>query len=70
MPIAAGSIIASHVNDGGFWIIAKYFNMTVKQTLQTWTVLETVLSVVSFAVAARCSRYSLDGLPSLDNRQT
>ncbi|GGK67329.1 GntP family permease [Nocardia camponoti] len=52
MSIAAGSIILSHVNDGGFWIIAKYFNMTVKQTLQTWTVLETILSVVSFAVAA------------------
>ncbi|MGV0744060.1 GntP family permease [Mycolicibacterium sp. XJ870] len=52
MAIAAGSIILSHVNDGGFWIISKYFNMTVKQTLQTWTVLETVLSVVSFAVAA------------------
>jgi gluconate:H+ symporter, GntP family len=52
MSIAAGSIILSHVNDGGFWIISKYFNMTVKQTLQTWTVLETVLSVVSFAVAA------------------
>lgn len=52
MSIAAGSIILSHVNDGGFWIIAKFFNMTVKQTLQTWTVLETVLSVVSFAVAA------------------
>lgn len=52
MAIAAGSIIASHVNDGGFWIIAKYFNMTVKQTLMTWTVLETILSVVSFAVAA------------------
>ncbi|WP_327114855.1 GntP family permease [Nocardia sp. NBC_01730] len=52
MAIAAGSIILSHVNDGGFWIIAKYFNLTVKQTLQSWTVLETVLSVVSFAVAA------------------
>ncbi|MEV0550909.1 gluconate:H+ symporter [Nocardia salmonicida] len=52
MAIAAGSIVLSHVNDGGFWIIAKYFNMTVKQTLQTWTVLETILSVVSFAVAA------------------
>ncbi|NNH75303.1 GntP family permease [Nocardia uniformis] len=52
MAIAAGSIILSHVNDGGFWIIAKYFNLTVKQTLQTWTVLETVLSVVSFVVAA------------------
>ncbi|WP_067570977.1 GntP family permease [Nocardia acidivorans] len=52
MAIAAGSIILSHVNDGGFWIISKYFNMTVKQTLQTWTVLETILSVVGFAVAA------------------
>jgi GntP family gluconate:H+ symporter len=52
MAIAAGSIILSHVNDGGFWIISKFFNLTVKQTLQTWTVLETVLSVVSFAVAA------------------
>lgn len=51
MAIAAGSIILSHVNDGGFWIISKYFNLTVKQTLQTWTVLETILSVVSFAVA-------------------
>ncbi|MET9491327.1 gluconate:H+ symporter [Nocardia sp. NPDC006630] len=52
MSIAAGSIVLSHVNDGGFWIISKFFNLTVKQTLQTWTVLETVLSVVSFAVAA------------------
>jgi GntP family gluconate:H+ symporter len=49
--ISAGSIIASHVNDGGFWIIAKYFNMSVKDTLKTWTVLETILSVVGFAMA-------------------
>jgi gluconate:H+ symporter, GntP family len=52
MAIAAGSIVLSHVNDGGFWIISKFFNLTVKQTLQTWTVLETILSVVSFTVAA------------------
>jgi len=50
--ISAGSIIASHVNDGGFWIVAKYFNMSVKETLKTWTVLETVLSVVGFGMAA------------------
>ncbi|MFQ1000766.1 GntP family permease [Modestobacter sp. SSW1-42] len=49
--ISAGSIIASHVNDGGFWIVAKYFNMSVKDTLKTWTVLETILSVVGFAMA-------------------
>ncbi|MFJ4657516.1 GntP family permease [Nocardia sp. NPDC088792] len=52
MAIAAGSIVLSHVNDGGFWMISKFFNLSVKQTLQTWTVLETILSVVSFAVAA------------------
>jgi GntP family gluconate:H+ symporter len=50
--ISAGSIIASHVNDGGFWIVAKYFNMSVRDTLLTWTVLETILSVVGFAAAA------------------
>lgn len=49
--VSAGSIIASHVNDGGFWIVAKYFNMSVSDTLKTWTVLETILSVVGFAAA-------------------
>jgi GntP family gluconate:H+ symporter len=50
--ICAGSIIASHVNDGGFWIVSRYFGISVKDTLKTWTVLETILSVTSFAVAA------------------
>ncbi len=50
--VASGSVIASHVNDGGFWIIQRYFNMTVAQTLRTWTVLETVLALTGFAVAA------------------
>jgi GntP family gluconate:H+ symporter len=50
--ISAGSIIASHVNDGGFWIVSRYFNMSVKQTLLTWTVLETILSIVGFVAAA------------------
>ncbi|MGO1056751.1 GntP family permease [Crossiella sp. CA198] len=50
--IAAGSIIASHVNDGGFWIVSKYFGIPTKETLQTWTVLETILSLVGFGVAA------------------
>jgi GntP family gluconate:H+ symporter len=50
--IAAGSIILSHVNDGGFWIVSRYFNLSVKETLMTWTVLETVLSVTGFAAAA------------------
>ncbi|MEZ0108550.1 GntP family gluconate:H+ symporter [Catenulispora sp. EB89] len=53
--ISAGSIIASHVNDGGFWIVSRYFNMTVKDTLRTWTVLETILSVVGFTAAGLLS---------------
>ena len=44
--IGAGSLIASHVNDGGFWLVKEYFNMTVAQTVSTWTMLETVVSVL------------------------
>ncbi|WP_392963433.1 GntP family permease [Streptomyces sp. LN245] len=52
MAISAGSIFASHVNDGGFWMVAKYFGISERDTLRTWTVLESVLSVAGFAVAA------------------
>ncbi|MFJ8960723.1 GntP family permease [Lentzea sp. NPDC102401] len=55
MAIASGSIIASHVNDGGFWIVSRYFGLSVKETLQSWTVLETVLSVTGFVVAGLLS---------------
>ncbi|MFE7132348.1 GntP family permease [Streptomyces sp. NPDC057638] len=55
MAISAGSIFASHVNDGGFWIVAKYFGISERDTLKTWTVLETVLSVAGFVVAASLS---------------
>jgi H+/gluconate symporter-like permease len=47
--IGAGSLIASHVNDGGFWLVKEYLNMTVPQTVATWTALETILSVVGLA---------------------
>ncbi|MEV8068202.1 gluconate:H+ symporter [Streptomyces sp. NPDC085995] len=52
MAISAGSIFASHVNDGGFWMVAKYFGISERDTLKTWTVLESVLSLAGFAVAA------------------
>jgi GntP family gluconate:H+ symporter len=55
MAIASGSIIASHVNDGGFWIVSRYFGLSVKETLQSWTVLETILSVTGFVVAGLLS---------------
>ncbi|MEU6847533.1 gluconate:H+ symporter [Streptomyces sp. NPDC046716] len=57
MAISAGSIFASHVNDGGFWMVAKYFGITERDTLRTWTVLESVLSVAGFAVAAVVSLF-------------
>jgi GntP family gluconate:H+ symporter len=43
----AGSLILSHVNDGGFWLVKEYFNMTVPQTFKTWTVCETLISVLA-----------------------
>ena len=41
----AGSLVLSHVNDAGFWLIKEFFNMTVPQTLRTWTVAETIVGV-------------------------
>ncbi|MFJ9032132.1 GntP family permease [Streptomyces sp. NPDC102274] len=55
MAISAGSIFASHVNDGGFWMVAKYFGISERDTLKSWTVLETVLSMAGFVVAALLS---------------
>jgi GntP family gluconate:H+ symporter len=46
LAIGAGSLIASHVNDGGFWLVKEYFNMTVPQTVATWTALETIVSIL------------------------
>jgi GntP family gluconate:H+ symporter len=57
MAISAGSIFASHVNDGGFWMVAKYFGISERDTLKTWTVLESVLSVAGFVVAAVVSLF-------------
>jgi len=42
----AGSLFFSHVNDGGFWIVKEYFNMSVADTMKTWSVSETIISVV------------------------
>ncbi|AXA66126.1 GntP family permease [Pseudomonas oryzihabitans] len=45
----AGSVILSHVNDAGFWLVKQYFNMTVAETFKTWSMMETILSVVALA---------------------
>lgn len=46
LSIGAGSLAASHVNDAGFWMFKEYFDLSVKETLATWTVLETLISIV------------------------
>jgi GntP family gluconate:H+ symporter len=51
----AGSLIFSNVNDGGFWLVKEYFNMSVAQTLKTWSVCETIISVTALAFTAMLS---------------
>jgi GntP family gluconate:H+ symporter len=45
LAVGAGSVFFSHVNDAGFWLVKEYFGMSVGQTLRTWSLMETVLSV-------------------------
>jgi len=42
----AGSLMFSHVNDAGFWLFKEYFNLSVKDTIKTWSIMETIVSVV------------------------
>lgn len=44
----AGSLMLSHVNDAGFWMVKEYLGLSVKETFKTWTVLETLLSFIAF----------------------
>ncbi|MDX2730756.1 MULTISPECIES: gluconate:H+ symporter [Streptomyces] len=47
LAVGAGSLFFSHVNDAGFWLVKEYFGMSVGQTVKTWSVMETIISVVS-----------------------
>ncbi len=49
--IASGATILSHVNDSGFWLVGKYLGMNEKQTLQSWTVMETIIAVCGLCFA-------------------
>jgi GntP family gluconate:H+ symporter len=48
--ISAGSLILSHLNDGGFWFVKEYYNLTVAQTLKSWTLMITIMSVMSLFI--------------------
>jgi GntP family gluconate:H+ symporter len=52
----AGSLIFSHVNDGGFWLVKEYFNMSVADTMKTWSICETIISITGllFTLGLAC----------------
>jgi len=49
LAIGSGSLMLAHVNDGGFWLVKEYFNLSVKETLRTWTVMETAIGLTGLA---------------------
>jgi Gnt-I system high-affinity gluconate transporter len=49
LSIGAGSLAFSHVNDGGFWMFKEYFNLSIKDTIRSWSVMESIVSVVGLA---------------------
>ena len=53
----AGSLVLSHVNDAGFWLIKEFFNMSVPQTLKTWTVAETIIGVAGLGFTLLLSQF-------------
>jgi len=55
--IASGATVFSHVNDSGFWLVNRFFGMTEKQTLKTWTVMETIIGFVGFIVVLLISLF-------------
>jgi Gnt-I system high-affinity gluconate transporter len=46
LSIGAGSLMLSHVNDSGFWMAKEYFNLTLKETLMSWTIMEGIVGLV------------------------
>jgi gluconate:H+ symporter, GntP family len=50
LAVGAGSVFFSHVNDAGFWLVKEYFGMSVGETIKTWSIMETVLSVTGLVL--------------------
>jgi GntP family gluconate:H+ symporter len=51
----AGSLVFSHVNDGGFWLVKEYFHMSVTDTIKTWSICETIISVTALLLTMALS---------------
>jgi Gnt-I system high-affinity gluconate transporter len=49
LAVGAGSLLFSHVNDSGFWLFKEYFNLSIKDTIRSWSLMETIISIVGLA---------------------
>jgi Gnt-I system high-affinity gluconate transporter len=49
LSIGAGSLMFSHVNDSGFWMFKEYFNLSIKQTIRSWSLMESIVSIAGLA---------------------
>jgi Gnt-I system low-affinity gluconate transporter len=57
LAISSGATLLSHVNDSGFWLVGKYFGMNEKQTLQSWTVMESIIAVSGLCLTLLASMF-------------
>jgi gluconate:H+ symporter, GntP family len=57
LSVGAGSLFFSHVNDAGFWLVKEYFGMTVWETIKTWSVMETLISIMGLALTVLLSTF-------------
>jgi gluconate transporter len=46
LAVGSGSLMFSHINDGGFWLFKEYFNLSIKETIRTWSIMETIVSIM------------------------
>jgi len=49
LSIGAGSLMFSHVNDAGFWLFKEYFNLSIKDTIRSWSLMETIVAIAGLA---------------------
>lgn len=49
LSVGAGSLMFSHVNDAGFWLFKEYFNLSIRQTIRSWSLMETIIAVLGLA---------------------
>ena len=57
LAIGSGSLFFSHVNDAGFWLVKESFGLTVSETIRSWSIMETVISLVGFALVMLLSLF-------------